>query len=416
MASGLKMSHSVQQVAEFAFYPPNERRMLPVMHDSNQSPAVEAIDPKHAAQPRRVAARALNQVDFWRGYALIAIFINHIPGIIFEQFTHRAFGLSDSAELFVFLAGFSLRYLSESKTEKLVGPRLFMRLEARAFTIYAAQILIVSLALAMMAGAALVLDTPLILQWNNAAAFFESPVPTQIGIVMLTHQMGYFDVLPLYIVLMAMAPLVVWIGRISLGLLMACSLAVWAAALYSELNLPTWPVEGVWFFNPFAWQLQFVLGFVLSRPLGLAKSIMDYRITLRVLGLIIAAGGLWLALIGWNPNPFELPEPRLFFMNDKTFLAPLRIIHMLGLVMLLVGAFNVAMHWRWFSYLARPLCLLGRNSLHVFCAGSLLSLAGQLARFAAPIGLVTDTIVLLTGVAVMLAVAWGNEWRINLTR
>ncbi|MDB5545683.1 MAG: OpgC protein, partial [Hyphomicrobiales bacterium] len=71
--------------------------MLPLMHDSNQSPAVEAIDPKHAAQPRRVAARALNQVDFWRGYALVAIFINHIPGIIFEQFTHRAFGLSDSA-------------------------------------------------------------------------------------------------------------------------------------------------------------------------------------------------------------------------------------------------------------------------------------------------------------------------------
>jgi hypothetical protein len=60
--------------------------------------------------------------------------------------------------------------------------------------------------------------------------------------------------------------------------------------------------------------------------------------------------------------------------------------------------------------------LLGRNSLHVFCAGSLLSLAGQLARFALPTGLVTDTIVLLTGVAVMLAVAWGNEWRINLSR
>ena len=128
------------------------------------------------------------------------------------------------------------------------------------------------------------------------------------------------------------------------------------------------------------------------------------------------AGGLWLALIGWSPNPFELPEPRLFFMNDKTFLAPLRIIHMLGLAMLLAGLFVVAMRWRGFIHLARPLCLLGRNSLHVFCAGSLLSLAGQLARFALPTGLVTDTIVLLTGVAVMLAVAWGNEWRINLSR
>jgi hypothetical protein len=112
----------------------------------DSTPAV-SHDPKHTAQPRRVAARALNEVDFWRGYALIAIFINHIPGIYFEQFTHRAFGLSDSAELFVFLAGFSLRYLAESRTENLVGMRLFMRLEARAFTIYAAQIVIVGLAL-----------------------------------------------------------------------------------------------------------------------------------------------------------------------------------------------------------------------------------------------------------------------------
>ena len=391
--------------------------MLRAMHpDSKQSVAAEPVDPKHTAQPRRVGARALNQVDFWRGYALVAIFINHVPGIFFEQFTHRAFGISDSAELFVFLAGFSLRYLSESKTEKLVGARLFMRLEARAFTLYAAQIFIVALALAMMAAAALVLDTPLILQWNNAAAFFESPVPTQIGIVMLTHQMGYFDVLPLYIVLMAIAPLVVWIGRISLGLLLAVSFAVWATALYSELNVPTWPVEGVWFFNPFAWQLQFVLGFVLSRPRGLAQSIMQHGKLLRVIGAIIVGVGLWLALISWSPNPFELPEPRLFFMNDKTFLSPIRIAHMLGLAMFLVGAFNVAMRWSGFRYLAAPLCLLGRNSLHVFCAGSLLSLAGQLARFAAPVGLVTDTIVLLTGVAVMLAVAWGNEWRINLAR
>ena len=396
------------------------RQLLTLSSPAYVSPAMDgdskaegSLDPKHTAQPRRVAARALNEVDFWRGYALIAIFINHIPGIFFEQFTHRAFGLSDSAELFVFLAGFSLRYLSESRTENLTGMRLFMRLEARAFTLYAAQILIVALALAMMAGAAILLDTPLILQWNNASAFFESPVQTQVGIVLLAHQMGYFDVLPLYIVMMSFAPLVVALGRISLRILLFYSVTVWALTLFSELNLPTWPVEGVWFFNPFAWQLQFVLGYVLARPKPQASDFIESKRTeFRVLGLVITGIGLWLALIQWAPNPFELPEPRLFFMNDKTSLSPLRIIHMIGLVMLFGGLFDFAARWSGFRFISTPLCLLGRNSLQVFCAGSLLSLAGQIVRFATPAGLVTDTLVLLIGVAAMLAIAWGNEWRI----
>jgi len=381
----------------------------------DSTPAV-SLDPKHTAQPRRVAARALNEVDFWRGYALIAIFINHIPGIYFEQFTHRAFGLSDSAELFVFLAGFSLRYLAESRTENLVGMRLFMRLEARAFTIYAAQIVIVALALAMMAATALLLDTPLVLQWNNASAFFESPVQTQVGIILLAHQMGYFDVLPLYIVMMCFAPLVVALGRLSLRILLFYSVTVWALTLFSELNLPTWPVEGVWFFNPFAWQLQFVLGYVLARP----KQVMDFieskRTEFRVLGLVLTSVGLWLAIIQWAPNPFELPEPRLFFMNDKTSLSPMRILHMLGLVMLFGGLFDWVSRWSGFRFISGPFCLLGRNSLHVFCAGSLLSLAGQIVRFTTPAGLVIDTLVLLIGVAAMLAIAWGNEWRITWPR
>ncbi len=54
--------------------------------------------------------RQANAVDFWRGLALIFIFINHIPGIYYSRFTHVNYSLSDSADLFVFLAGWALRY------------------------------------------------------------------------------------------------------------------------------------------------------------------------------------------------------------------------------------------------------------------------------------------------------------------
>ena len=53
---------------------------------------------------------------------------------------------------------------------------------------------------------AIELDNPLLLQWHNAAAVFNDPVPTHIGLAVLTHQLGYFDILPLYVVLMLMAP------------------------------------------------------------------------------------------------------------------------------------------------------------------------------------------------------------------
>lgn len=53
--------------------------------------------------------RAANAIDFWRGFALVTIFINHIPGNFYERFTHRNIGVSDSAELFVFLAGWGCR-------------------------------------------------------------------------------------------------------------------------------------------------------------------------------------------------------------------------------------------------------------------------------------------------------------------
>ena len=47
------------------------------------------------------------RIDFFRGLSLIFIFINHIPGNFFTYFTSRTFSLFNSAEVFMFLAGYS---------------------------------------------------------------------------------------------------------------------------------------------------------------------------------------------------------------------------------------------------------------------------------------------------------------------
>ena len=61
----------------------------------------------------------IGSIDFWRGGVLIAILVDHIPGNVLESLTPRNFGLSDSAEAFVFLSGLSvgLVYLPRARRQ-----------------------------------------------------------------------------------------------------------------------------------------------------------------------------------------------------------------------------------------------------------------------------------------------------------
>ncbi|EFH09972.1 OpgC domain-containing protein, partial [Teichococcus cervicalis] len=44
-------------------------------------------------------------LDVWRGFALVAIFVNHAGDSVLQRLTPLNFGFSDAAELFVLFAG-----------------------------------------------------------------------------------------------------------------------------------------------------------------------------------------------------------------------------------------------------------------------------------------------------------------------
>ena len=356
--------------------------------------------------------REANEVDFWRGLALVSIFINHVPGFYFERFTHRNFGLSDSAELFVFLAGWSLRRLSDGAADARGLGRLVLRLGARAVTLYAAQILITVVALGMIAGAAFFLDNPLLLEWNNAAAVFQEPVAAHVGLVLLTHQLGFFDILPLYVVLMLASPLLAIIHFLQPRLVLPLSIGLYLVTLTFALNLPTWPVQGTWYFSPLAWQLVFVLGFSLAGHRGSAALVRRHRAVSRAAGTAILVLGAVLVLGERAPDPVAVPEPRLFFIFDKTFETPARLVHFLALVAVFAGVFPAVL---WAARpLARLLSMLGRNSLNVFCVGSVLSLLAQIVRVVLRHDTMIDAGILIAGIAMLGFVAWLSELRERL--
>lgn len=356
----------------------------------------------------RAPMRGPNAIDFWRGFALVTIFVNHVPGIVFERFSFREYSLSDSAELFVLLAGVSLRFVVDSLAREPMSALVY-RLSGRALTIYYAQLLISFFAIAIIAGAATVLDQPYILQWHNAAAVFDDPVQAHIGLVSLRYQLGYFNILPLYVVLMAAGPSIGVLDRLAPRLLLPLSLALYLYSVVTAFNLKTWPVEGNWFFSPFCWQFIFILGFVLAGRQGYASFSPRVKKILFWLAGVQTAIGASIALADFTPDPANLPDPKLFFVFDKTYLSPARALHALALACFIGPAFTPIA--RLAPALARYLSLLGRNSLYVFCAGSLLSLCGQVARYAYNGRWEIDVLVLLVGLAGMGSVAWISEWR-----
>ncbi|MBM3528094.1 MAG: OpgC domain-containing protein [Alphaproteobacteria bacterium] len=354
-------------------------------------------------------SRQANPVDFWRGLALVAIFINHIPGIYYSRFTHANYSISDSADLFVFLAGWAMRYMVGSPGNQPTAWYIVLRVSGRALTLYAAQVMITMVAIAMLAGVALWRDNPLLLEWHNAAAIFQDPVPTHVGLALLTHQLGYFDILPLYVVLMMAAPVIVLIDRYAPNWLLPISLLVYAVTLTFRISVPTWPVEGGWFFNPLAWQLVFVLGFVLAREDGVGGFVRRHIFPIRLIALPIVVAGLFVVLYNWWPDPTKFPQPRLFFLLSKTYVTPPRIIQFLALIAVMSVTYPYIL--RFASRLVEVLSMLGRNSLYVFCMGSILSLAGQIIRFIFQGNIAVDTAVVIFGIAILVFTAWLPEWR-----
>ena len=353
--------------------------------------------------------RESNAIDFWRGFALVNIYINHVPGNVFARYTYPNASLSDAAELFVFLAGWAVGLATRGRQGYEPPGRVVLRLASRTVEVYRAQITITAIALAMIAGAALAFNNPVFIEWHNAGPVFSDPLQTTIGWVTLAHQLGYFNILPLYVVLLAMAPGFVLLARLNRKAALVLSVAIWAESLAFEINLPTWPVEGTWFFNPFAWQLLFVLGFLCCEWSRDSKTFVRWTKRLMPLGVLGVAIGAVVAMRDLKPDPMLVPEPRLFFIFSKSNLSPGRLLHFLALLL----AFQSLYRWvaPWAPWLMARFSAMGRNSLAVFSMGSIVSLAGQLVRFQAGGGFIVDVLIIVSGVACLVFTAWFVEWR-----
>jgi len=325
-------------------------------------------------------SRRVDTIDFWRGIVLIAILCDHIPGNLIEKATPRNFAFSDSAEAFVFLSGVSVALAHYGRAQRADWRGLFERCFGRAYHIYGVHIGLTCAAVAIAAIGYFVSGATGLIEADGRSFVFHQPLQAGLGVLLLTQQLGYFNILPLYVVLLLWAPVVLAMVRMSPWLALGVSLAIYAVARIVGLALPSWPEPGTWFFNPLAWQLVFTLGIVgcvLWRDRPIPKSPVLYW---------AAAAALIVAAFGVTDGFWKLPGIRdgLFAHLDlfKPDLGLVRLGHFVVLAYF-VSQTPVAAVER--TGIGRELQRLGRYSLPIFALGSILSCAGQAVMQAATV-------------------------------
>lgn len=346
-------------------------------------------------------------IDFWRGLVLCTIFIDHIPGNIFENVTQKNFGYSDSAEAFVFLSGASLALaygprFSGGRAAEVIGV-----LARRAAKLYGVHIAISLAAIGIFTLGAMAISSSALLEVHGRDLFVDDPPAALIGLVSLGHQLGYFNILPLYILLLAMVPPLLWIGGRRPVVMVAVSFAAYLASRYWGWNMPTWPMKGTWFFDPFSWQFIMTLGIwagLVSRNARLAITVPRVVLALGVtaLGLFSVTDGLSLApgLDDWMRGWADV---------DKGVLGFGRVVHFLGFAYL-VYAFRISDRLRG-GVVSKHLCRLGRNSLWTFALLSLLAAVGQVVSEGIGHPILLDGVMICGGLAALSGAAALLEMR-----
>ena len=318
-------------------------------------------------------ATRVGSIDFWRGGVLIAILVDHIPGNVLEFFTPRNFGLSDSSEAFVFLSGVSVGMVYLPRARKHGLAAVVRGCLQRALKLYGVHIALTAAALAIFAVAFRMSGVEDLIAAHGRSFVFDSPLTGVAGLAVLTHQLGYFNILPLYVVLMLWAPLALALAMRNWVFALALSVAIYAASRGFGLHLPNWPEPGGWFFNPFAWQLAFTIGLVSAvvwrdGPPRATTGLVALSVATLVIAATATTSGAGLA-----PGLRDAASAHLDVAKQDLGLA--RLAHFAALAYLIAIAPGLARVTD--GRLGRAVQSLGRNGLAIFAAGSLLTTVGQ---------------------------------------
>lgn len=348
------------------------------------------------------------RLDVFRGLTMLIIFIAHLPENSWNAWIPARFGFSSGAELFVFCSGIASALAFGSV---FVRRGLWLgtaRIAYRIWQVYWAQIGVVLALIALAAGIDRLFDLGVLAkQFPPLSA---DPERALLGLATLTWQPDYLDILPMYLVILGLVPVMMLLRRLHAALPFLLVVLLYALVWTEGLNLPGNPWTGAgWFLNPFAWQFIFFIGFFSAMKWLRVPRLGDARLMLAAALFLVLSVPLsfWGVLDHW-PAAQALHD-LILPATEKNDLHILRVLHFLALAYLVLGLIEP-----WRQRLDRGighlLILIGRQSLACFLASVVLArLLGVVADVAGRSELVV-ALLNLTGFALILATAVVVGW------
>ena len=351
------------------------------------------------------------RLDLFRGLALWLIFIDHLPTSVLTWFTLRNYGFSDATEIFIFISGYTAAFVYGRAMLESGFVVATARVLRRAWQIYVAHVFLFTIFLAEISYVATRFENPLYSEEMGIMDFLKQPDVTIVQALLLRFRPVNMDVLPLYIVLMLSLPLILLLMRWKPDVTLGLSALLYAVTWEYDLYFSAYP-NGVWAFNPLAWQLLFVFGAWCA--LGGAKRmsrILSSPVTLWIC-IVYLLAAFCVTLTWYFPQLGHVVPRRIeqwMYPIDKTDLDVLRFAHFLALAAVTVRFLPrdwPGLQSRWL----KPMILCGQHSLEIFCLGVFLAFAGHFIMAEVGGGAALHALISVSGVLIMCGMAWVISW------
>ena len=349
------------------------------------------------------------RINLLLGMANWFVFLDHIPNNAVNLLTLRNYGFSGATDVFVFVAGYAVALIYGAMMLERGFVVTTTRIFKRVGQLYVTYVVLFVVYVDAIGNVAARYAATSLIDEYNVTGIVDHPTRTLMHGLLLQARPLNLDGLQLFIVLMALFAPALWAMLRRPHLTLAGSLALYLAARQFDWGLPSFPA-GRWDFNPFCWQLLFLLGAwfavkgrELVAPLYDRPALRVAAIAYLLLALVIALPKHFSELNGIIPGVWPLS------LDSKENLAPHRLLHFLALAF--VFTWLVPRDWPALRAVAfRPVIKCGEEWLAAFCAGVFLSFAAHFVLITGPDSLAMQIAVSAAGLAAMTLVAAYVSW------